>query len=429
MRTYTERQKELPIKDDFDLIVVGGGPAGVGAAYSAGKLGSKTLLIEQMGGLGGVATTGLMSHWTGGTRGGVYEEILDRSYHGAGSWQTIHHELLKTALLEMMEEAHVTVRLYTLACEPIMENDSIIGVITESKSGREAFLGKYVIDASGDGDIAARAGVPFQKGRPIDNKMQPMTLMFRLGGVDIKNAVLPGSFETNMPIPGGLIQDLGKQHIPHPAGHVLLYAATLPNSVIVNMTNVIEVDGTNAEELTKAQIVCRKQIDPIVKFIREFVPGFKDCYVIDSASQIGVRETRHFEGLYTLTEDDILTARVFDDWVVSYAHFNFDVHNISGSGLDATGVQKKFSQSKGYTIPLRCLVPKKIRNLLIAGRNISGTHIAHSSFRAMPICTNTGQAAGTIATFCIQQNKTPSELSIQQLQEVLIKNGMMEPKT
>jgi hypothetical protein len=168
-------------------------------------------------------------------------------------------------------------------------------------------------------------------------------------------------------------------------------------------------------------------MDQIVAFLRKFVPGFERCYPISSASSIGVRETRHFTGEYTLTKEDILAARIFDDWAVTRAHFNFDVHNISGAGLDATGAQKKFSQPKGYTIPYGSLVPKKVENLYLAGRNISGTHLAHSNFRVMPICANMGQAAGTAAALCVQSGILPRKLDVGRLQKVLLAQGTLQP--
>jgi hypothetical protein len=190
------------------------------------------------------------------------------------------------------------------------------------------------------------------------------------------------------------------------------------------MTNCIDVDGTSAEDLTKAAIVCRHQMHEIEKFLREYVPGFENCYIISSASSIGVRETRHFKGEKTITEKDILEARVFDDWAVTRANFNFDVHNISGSGLDATGAQKKFPQKKAYTIPYGCLVPQKIDGLLLAGRNISGTHMAHSNFRVMPICANMGQAAGIAASLCVKKGLEPRKLPVKELQKRLGELGV-----
>jgi hypothetical protein len=324
----------------------------------------------------------------------------------------------------MLEESGVRLRLYTLAADDIMEGERITGVIVVSKSGREAVLAKVVIDATGDGDIASKAGVPYIKGRESDGKMQPMSIMFKVAGVDYDRAVFPGFFEDTIQIPKGEIQALGREHLPFPAGHVLLYRSSLPGIVTCNMTNCIEVDGTNADDLTRATLICRRQMHKIVQFLRDYVPGYEECYLISSSSIIGVRETRHFKGERTLTEQDILEARIFDDWAVTRASFNFDVHNISGSGLDATGAQKKFPQKRGYTIPYGCFVPLKVDGLLIAGRCISGTHMAHSNYRVMPICANMGQAAGLAAALCVERDCLPRHLPVGLLQEKLRAQGV-----
>ena len=436
MQYYREPAREIPIRDQVDVAVAGAGPAGFAAAICAARQGARTLLLEQSGAVGGIATTGLMSHWTGNTRGGFYEEILDRSADGNDSGQisemnmngslrqVINPERLKTVFLEMLEEAGVAWRLYTFACDAIVEDGAIKGIITESKSGREAILAKVVIDASGDGDIAAKSGVPFVKGRESDGLMQPMTIMFKVAGVDTDRAVFPGGFEETAVLPKGDLQTLGREHLPYPAGHVLLYRTTLPGVVTCNMTNCTGVDGTKAEDLTQADYICRKQMETIVQFLREYVPGYENCFLISSAAVVGVRETRHFQGEYTLTEQDILEAKVFDDWAVTKAHFNFDVHNLDGSGLDPTGCQRKFSQPKGYTIPYRCFVPRQVDNLLLAGRNISGTHLAHSNFRVMPICANMGQAVGTAAALCIREDVKPRDLDVRLLQQALLSQGV-----
>lgn len=431
MKMYQESAREIPVAHEVDVVVVGGGPAGIGAAISSSRMGMKTLLVEQAGDVGGVATTGMMSHWTGNTAGGIYEEILQKSAPDSRFWrQTINPERLKTVLLSMLEEENVIVRTYTFASAPIMEREKITGIITESKSGREAIFAHIVIDCSGDGDIAAKAGVPFHKGREEDGKMQPATLMFKVAGVNEKKITyhLPGAFESNPSVPKGNIQDLGKMHLNSPAGHVLLYRSDLQGVITVNMTNALDIDGTNAEHLSQAHYACRRQMDEIVTFLREYIPGFEECYIISSASILGIRETRHFLGEKTLTEEDILQARVFEDWAVTNAHFNFDVHNMIGSGLDQTACQAKFPQKKTYTIPYGCLVPQKINGLLLAGRNISGTHMAHSSYRVMPICMNMGQAAGTAAAIAVRKKQQVREISIKDLQEALLKNGMLPPE-
>ena len=419
-----EERREIPVWEQVDVLVVGSGPAGVSAAICAAREGVSVMLLEQSGNVGGIATEGLMSHWTGNTEGGFYDEILERSADAAQMRKVIDPERLKTILLEMLEEAGVKLLLYTFACAPVMEGNKIKGVIAENKTGRGAVLGKIVVDASGDGDIAARAGVPYYIGRETDGKMQPATIMFKVAGVDVERGVFPGGFEEHLAIPAGDIQKLGEEHLPSPAGHVLLYRSTLPGIVTCNMTNCTDIDGTKAEDLTRATVVCRKQMDSIVQFLREYVPGFENCYLISSASLVGIRETRHFKGEAVITREDILEARVFDDWVVAKAHFNFDVHNMTGNGLDETGVQKNFQQKKGYTIPYGCFVPLEVDNLYLAGRNISGTHMAHSNYRVMPICANMGQAVGVAAAICVKEGTVPRELSAATVQRRLIESGV-----
>lgn len=426
MKTYLEQEKVLPIAGEYDVIVAGAGPAGVSAAIMAGRLGAKTLLLEYNNCPGGISTSGMMSHWTGTVTSKLYTEILTRQadkVEGDGHGKIVPQidpELLKAVYFEMLEEAGVDLLLYTFVADVIMDGDRITGVITESKSGRRAFTAHTVVDGTGDGDVAAFAGAAYTKGRESDGKMQPCTLMFKVAGVDCDRAVLLGSFESTHQTEKGELQALAKQHIPYPAGHLLVYRSTLPGIITCNMTNVTEIDGTRAEDLTKAEITARRQMPAIVKYLREFVPGFEQCYIISAASLMGVRETRHFKGVYTLCEDDILTARVFDDWVVRGAHFNFDVHNLTGAGLDKTGVQHKWSQPKGYTIPYGCLIPEKIDGLLLSGRNISGTHIAHSNYRVMPICCGIGEAAGIAAAIAAKKQIMPREVCAEEIQAYLV---------
>lgn len=404
-----------------DVLVLGSGPSGFAAAYTAAKNGADVILVEQNGDVGGISTSGLMSHWTGNCASPLYYEILKRSSEkNEGEFKnkitpTIDPEKLKTLYLEMLCETGCKLMLYTFAQDAICDGDKVIGTTVVNKSGITDIYAKVIIDATGDGDIAARAGAQYFCGRESDSKMQPATLMFKVGGVDYSRAVFLGSFESTFETPKGELQALAKQHIPYPAGHILTYQTTLPGIVTCNMTNAIDIDGTVAEDLTKATLICRQQMDNIIKYLREYVPGYEKCFIVSSASLIGIRETRHFKGKYTLTEQDIMNAKVFDDYVVKDAHFNFDVHNISGAGLDKTGVQKHFSQQQGYTIPYRCLLPETKENLLLCGRNISGTHIAHSNFRAMPICVGIGEAAGTAAAISALKNQNLNYISAEEI--------------
>lgn len=424
MKTYHEKERDIKSNSDYDVIVAGSGPSGVAAAIMAAAGGAKTLLIESAGTVGGIATSGLMSHFTGSVTGRLYTEMLERQAKKCPVGEVkdkavIDPEMLKITFFEMLSQAGADVLLYTLVCDAIVENNTVKGVITESKSGRRAYFAKVIIDCTGDGDVAYRAGASYFLGREKDKKMQPATLMFKLGGVDTERAVFLGSFETTVDTKKGELQALAKQMLPFPSGHVLLYRSTLPGIVTCNMTNCINIDGTKAEDLTRAETVCRSQIQPIVAFLREYAPGYENCFVISAASLIGIRETRHFVGKKQITENDIVDARLFDDRVVKDAHFDFDVHNLSGAGLDKTGVQKNFTQRRGYTIPYGCLIPEKIDGLLLSGRNISGTHMAHSNFRAMPICFAIGEACGAAAAIAVKKNVSPADVAPSEIQEAL----------
>ncbi len=422
---------------EYDICVLGSGPAGLSAAYTAGKLGKKVMIVEQSGTLGGVSTTGLMSHWTGNTKGYLYEKIINESFaydreinstidyseefnHSSEKINVlINPETLKLYYLRLMKEANVDIKLYTFAFDVKLSNNSVESVIVLSKSGLEEIKAKVFIDGTGDGDIAFKSGIPFTKGRKSDGKMQPVTIMFKMGGVG-KDVRYCGFFEDTYDVPKGDLQTLARKYLNAPAGHVLIYPTTLPNIVTLNMTNCIDIDGTNSDDLTKGELVCREQMESITKFLREFVPGFEKAFVISSASIIGVRETRHFEGLDEICEEDIIGAIEKSDWIVRDAYFNFDIHNIDGCGLDKDGEQKHFEQKNGYSISYGCFVPKQIKNLYLCGRMISGTHKAHSNYRVMPICVNMGQGVGVSASVSIDDNVDIQDVDVKKVQDIIL---------
>lgn len=427
MDTYFEKAREIPVAARVQVLVAGGGPAGVGAALGSARNGAKTLVVEASNCLGGMATAGLMSHWSGSDSSPVGIEIFNRMRQSGSlppGWtedrpSNISHECQKRALFDLVEEAGAAMQLHTAIVDTIMDGNRVAGVVTESKSGREAIMADVVVDATGDGDVAARAGAEFVSGREGDGACQPVTLMFRIGGVDYSRAIFPPGFESYVQVPKGEVQALGRKILPAPAGHVLLYPTRLPGEVCVNMTNLTGVDGTDVRDLTRAEIACRRQMDDIVEFLREYVPGYEKCYLVASAQNVGVRETRHFKGLYTLTEQDIVEARLFDDWIAVRNYFNFDIHNTVGAGLDANGEQAKFRAKGEYSIPYRCLLPEKIDGLLLSGRNISGTHKAHSNFRVMTICLNTGYGAGVAAALSAIRGVRPRDLDVRDIQRAL----------
>lgn len=429
MKNYMYENNKVPMIADVDVLVCGAGPAGLGASIMAARLGASVMLVEAQGCLGGIATAGMMSHWGGRSSSIVMKEIWDLAYekakdigwaqeNGCGK-DAIYHDIQKIVLEEMVSKENIKVLYYTLVCKAVVENGEIIGVIVENKSGRGFIRAKRVIDSTGDGDVAASAGVPYFKGREEDQRMQPCTIMFNVGGVDFERAVFPPSFETTVETEKGELQALAKKLLPFPAGHVLLYKQPMPNTVCCNMTNAIEIDGTDAESLTKGVFTCRSQIIPIIKFLREYVPGYENCWLMSSASLIGIRETRHFEGYETLSKDDILQAKYYDNWVVKRAWFNFDVHNLTGASLDKTGIQHGWKQNGEYTIPYGCLLPKNVEGLLLSGRNISGSHLAHSNFRIMSVCIAIGEAAGVASAISIKQNVKLSQVDVKEIQKYM----------
>ena len=429
MISGVKKEPALPCIADVDVLVCGGGPAGVGAALRAARQGVSVMIVEMGGCLGGIATAGLMSHWSGRSSSKIMQEIFVRSReidlnyswidkNDAGA-HAIPHDLLMIILEEMMKEAGVQILYHTFCCEAVMDKDRITGVTIQNKTGKGFIKATCVIDATGDGDVAASAGVPYFKGRETDGKMQPCTLMFKIGGVDYETAEFPYAFECTVETDKGELQALAKELLPFPAGHVLLYRQPEPNTVCVNMTNAINIDGTDAKSVTEGIITCRSQIMPIIHFLREYVPGYENCWLMSTASLIGIRETRHFEGLESLSAEDIIEAKIYDNWVVRRAYFNFDVHNLTGASLDKTGIQKNWKQDADYTIPYGCLLPVNVEGLLLSGRNISGSHLAHSNFRVMSVCIALGEAAGAAAAVAVKQKISLRDVAVEEIQNLV----------
>ncbi|MDV7105103.1 FAD-dependent oxidoreductase [Vibrio sp. TH_r3] len=435
MKSVIEPQRTIPVSRECDVLICGGGPSGFGAAMGAAKAGQKVVLIERNNIIGGMATAGLMSHWTGDSEGPVLDKLLsaaqvaEKDYHYFGdkvlkSKFIIDHEKLSLTMMKMLKEHDVEIMFYTQICDVVMEGNVLNGVIVENKSGRHAVLAKKIIDATGDGDVAAKAGVPYQLGRENDEAMQPVTLMLQVSGVDYERAIFPGEFEDNIEVPKGKIQDLAHEYFENPMGHVLLYPSTVEGIVTVNMTNITGVNGTDDKQISNAEVKLRLQVEKIITFLQKYAPGYEKCRIYRTASMIGVRETRHFETEYAITEQDISEARVFDDWIATKCYFNFDIHNIEGAGLDANGKQNEFNQKKKYTIPMGSIVPLAIENLLLAGRSIGGSHVAHSNFRAMAICLNIGQGAGVCAAIANQDKSLVRKTNYKNIRTALVKQGV-----
>ena len=407
---------------EHDVIVAGGGTAGIAAAVAAARNGADTILVERYGFLGGTMTAGLVNPFMTFHAGkeqiikGIFQEIIDRLKDTGGydeKTKAFDSEIMKLVLDQMIKEADVKLLLHTYITDALVTKENIIkGIEAYNKSGRQVVLGKVIIDATGDGDVAVMAGAPYEKGREEDGLTQPMTLNFRMGGVDVER--MPSREKINK-----LFDEAkAKGEIKIPRENVLYFPTTRRGEIHFNTTRIVKVDGTKADDLTYAEIEGRRQMAELIKFLKEKVPGFENAYLLMSAVQVGVRETRRIIGEYVLTGEDVIKARKFSD-VIARGSYPIDIHSPTGEGT----VIKKLPPGESYDIPYRCIVPKKVENLLIAGRCISCTHEAQAAIRVIPIVVAIGQAAGTAAALAAKLHASLREMNVPLLQEALKKQG------
>jgi hypothetical protein len=393
------------------------------------------VLIERYGFLGGMATAGLVNPFMNfHVKGkpiiaGVFAEWIDGMRRRGGyldqgrSGRNIFDpEAARTSALELCEKAGVQLLLHCVLDRALTEGQTITHAIMAGKT-RVAVAARQFIDCSGDGDLAALAGAEFEFGRPEDGAAQPMTLCFRMKGVDWSQ--IPSNDQPKEQRDQGRarINELYEQakaegRIVCPRHNVLYFSCIQDDEIHFNTTRVVGRSATDSIELTAAEVEAREQVEQFVDWLREKVAGFANAYLSTTAAQIGIRESRRVKGLYELTEDDVLSCRPFAD-AIARAHYAIDIHNPSGGGT----VIKHLPPDKWYEIPYRCLVPVAVDNLIVAGRCISADHVAHSSLRVMPICAALGQAAGTAAAMAIQKGCTPAELDAGQLVEKLVQQG------
>jgi hypothetical protein len=402
-----EAPRSTPVAAAVDVLVVGGGPTGVGAALAAASEGAKTLVVERHGMLGGMWTAGLLNPLFEPLRGWWVERLVGR-LREAGAWRdhsrfpVFDTEMMKYTLEQMLAEQGVDFWYHVQATDPLVVDRRMRGILVEGKSGREAVLAKTVIDCTGDGDVAARAGVPFQFGRPIDGLAQPMTLMFEVTGVESLGSdtqhilgLLTDAIEANeLPIrlPYGKIPRGTPYLIPVPAEGV----------GAIQATHVYRYDATDTRDVTRATVEARAQVHEVFLKALRSVPGLEQVRLAQTAPSLGLRESRHMEGRYSLNADDVMAGRRFEDAVVSCS-FGCDIHEIYPDDQLARRIP-----AKPFEIPYRCLLPKSVRGLLFAGRCISGTHEAHASYRVTGTCMGMGQAAGLAAAMA-RHAKTPAD--------------------
>jgi glycine/D-amino acid oxidase-like deaminating enzyme len=453
-----EPLRRTPIVREVDVLVCGGGVSGVGAALGAARTGARTMVIERNAFLGGAATAVLMNTWnvpvsrmTGVTR----EIALELARRGEGNITgptfPFDPEGFKQLANEWLTDAGVEVLNYTWVEEAIMDGSRIKGVIVHNKSGRQAILARTVVDATGDADIAAAAGAEYVKGRERDNKMRPMSVLFRLGGVDLEKVIeycrsQPKEYFTADPnfhiiAPDkGLVRLSGFFHIAEKARaagelpeeiHYLRFEGidVARGIVTVNNSRVYNVDGTNAWDISRADTQARLQNRQLKAVIRKYIPGFENAYVIDSSPTVGVRETRRVRGPYVLEQEDLLAQRTFDDSVVRiWRHMaaGRDWHKADGGeGAPNDAVYRTATTSlTWFEIPWRVFTPNKVEGMTVSGRVLSVTHDADMWTRGQYCCLVTGQIAGVGAALAAQRGVTPAALDTLDLQRALADQGI-----
>ncbi len=446
------------MENRFDVLVIGGGNAGCAAALAAARHGARTLLIERYGFLGGTATAAMVGPWmtfhSGSERivGGIAQEIVERLVAMGGSPGHIADasdyvatitpfdpELHKALLFEMMAESGVQLLLHGYFLDALVDEatGAVRGARVATVGGVRTYEAAVTIDASADAFVAVSAGVAVQQG-DARGRVQPASLMFRLSHVDLaltaayvrhnpeqmRSSLAPEARDAaSLTAVAGLYElwnnarERGEVKVPREL--VSFFISPYPDEVTVNMTRVTDVDPLNPDDLTRAEVEARAQALQLLHFFRRDVPGFANARIAATGTQIGIRESRRIVGVYTLTQEDVLTARAFDDAVARSA-YPIDIHNPSGSGTTTFRLPPGMS----YEIPYRCLVPATVDALLVAGRCISTTHEAHASTRLTPTVMTLGQAAGTAAALCARNGIRPRDVDAAELRASLASDGV-----
>jgi hypothetical protein len=449
-------QRTLRVTPDYDVVVVGGGPSGIGAAIASARNGARTLLIERYGFLGGNLTAGLVgpcmtSYSLDGSQQlikGIFEEFVNRMVEAGGALHPsgiparspycgfieyghdkvtpFDPECAKITALRMVREAGVSLLLHTMVVDTITEpgeagRTRVTGLVCASKSGLHLQPARQVLDCSADGDVAALAGNEIKLGRDGDGLTQPMTLFFRVQGVD--DAVVeeyvyahPDDFR---PFASIVAKAREEGRFPAPRKGIGLYKTLQPGVWRINTGRVLRRNGTDVEDLTAAELEAREQTMQLLAFFRSDLPGFANASLLDTATQIGIRETRRIVGEYTLTLGDLQNGVRFPD-VIALCGYPVDIHSPDGAG---GGTAEAPPTANVYEIPYRVMVPRDLDNVLVAGRAVSATHEALGAIRVMPPCFAMGEAAGTAAGLALQAGHSTRALDVPTLQAKLRSQG------
>ena len=459
--TIREPARDIPVVKSVDVLVVGGGSGGYPAAISAARNGARVLLIERNAMVGGTGPMSFVTEFLSCENlSGIAQEVAERLARQGGATDAFQPEffnlafdpeVLKLVILDMLLEAGAEVLLNTLVVDAIMDGDTIKGVVIENKSGRQAVLADVVIDASGDADVAVRAGVAMQ---PKETP-QPMMMLCRIGGVDYARVQdyahsHPEDFVKSWGIPPGAFDGGKCVHIggwfaavkaaketgllPQDFGNYFsLFGATPANLKhgigYIYAVRVIDRDPTNAQDLSEAEIEGRLKVRDFMPFLA-IVPGLENAFLIDMAPAIGVRDSRRIVGDYILTTDDIFAARSFEDEIALKVYRGPNIrgwvrHPTDGSeGSKNHGLNEVPTSVVVFGIPYRCLLPRGIEGLLVAGKTVSFDNEAHQRCRLMPECMAMGEAAGVAAALSAKRNITPRQVDAVELRRLLANQGL-----
>jgi hypothetical protein len=447
-----EYHRTLDVEDATDVAVVGSGPAGLAAAITAARRGASVTLIEQYGFLGGNLTGGLVgpcmtSFSLDGKQQlvcGIFDEFVRRmeSLGGAvhpsetisgspySGFMTYGHEavtpfdpeIAKRVAIEMTLEAGVELMLHSMFVDTMVEDGAVTGVIVAHKGGMSLVPATVVVDASGDGDVAARGGAAFEYGRDGDHGVQPMTLFFRVRDVDddAVTAYRTAHPEERFPFESIVERAHAEGTYSLPRRGVQLFKTMEPGVWRVNTTRVTGMDGTDVHDLTRAELIARQQVFDLLDFFHHELPGMANCRLLDTASTIGVRETRRINGTYRITLDDLVEGRAFDD-VIAVAGYPVDIHSPNSiNGPFDDGIPPT---ANVYEIPYGALIPETLDGLVMAGRCISGSHEALAAVRVIPPAFAIGEAAGTAAAQAVANAIKPRDVDVADVQKALLNNG------
>ncbi len=419
-------------KNRYELIVVGGGMAGTCAAISAAREGVDVLLVERYNCLGGAAGSSLVMPFMPYASknketnekiylcGDIFLEILREMNKLSGKPEEEYkhefdEEILKLVLNRMCISSGVKLLFNTSVVSANVSDGRIESLKAISKGITFDLFADHFIDASGDAELSVLAGCKYTLGREQDNLCQPMTLCFRMGGVDREEY-----FRNRADIDPLYKEYKEKGYIKNPREDVLIFGNFNKNVLHFNTTRIVKKDPTDAFDVTEAEIEAREQVFEIHKFLKENIKGFENSRVLSTALHIGIRESRKVEGEYTLTQNDLISLARFED-AISVANYDIDIHNPEGSGTS----HHFFGAGEWYEIPYRCLLPKGMNNLLVAGRCISATHEAQASFRIMPFCAELGEAAGIAVSVARQSNTDVRKVNVEKIRDILKSHGFV----